>query len=381
VQDGEVTEYRIRKSQILRFPIPDKFSFIEDPDLAMRTINALRMHLAAGFVEEIHFDHRDCEHLGLCAQAVLDSVLMERSKRRTLMVGGSYSKNAEVKLMQRAIGTLRTIRHPDMNLSEEDEHRIVRSDLYTGRGHKPEQSKERDEAGTMLVDYFNRALGKQGYELSGDSLEELSKLITEVIGNAEEHGGRWYTVAYFRQFPKKDGGECHIAIFNFGKTIYESLSSPSASKVSKGVLEKREAHHRAKGYLNSDWDEEALWTVGALQQRISRYRDAAQGRDRGNGTIQMIQAFSTLASRPEKMCIVSGKTYILYDGTFDLEDQPLPDGGSAKVIAFNPDNDLDLPPDKKFVKKLEIGFPGTLISLKFPLEESHLDEIAEKESK
>jgi hypothetical protein len=64
------------------------------------------------------------------------------------------------------------------------------------------------------------------------------------------------------------------------------------------------------------------------------------------------------------MAILSGKTHILFDGTYQMA----PDASGRNVIAFNAQNDLSSKPDPKYVRNLGgDGFPGTVISIRFPM--------------
>jgi len=64
------------------------------------------------------------------------------------------------------------------------------------------------------------------------------------------------------------------------------------------------------------------------------------------------------------MVIVSGSTYIEFDGKYEMR----PNHDGVRIIAFNETNDLTEKPDPSYVRRLAgVSFPGTLISLKFPL--------------
>lgn len=52
-------------------------------------------------------------------------------------------------------------------------------------------------------------------------------------------------------------------------------------------------------------------------------------------------------------------------------------GERRKIIAFNEENDLEKPPDEKFVRHLPLKFPGTLVSLRFILHQDHLKRVRE----
>ena len=81
-------------------------------------------------------------------------------------------------------------------------------------------------------------------------------------------------------------------------------------------------------------------------------------------------------ARPAEMVIISGRTRILFDGTHKMERAP--DG--RHIIAFNTKNDLRYPPDRSHVKCLrDVEFPGTVVSIRFPLPEGATQDVREKD--
>jgi hypothetical protein len=381
-EDGRVSVQVLRDRQRATFNIPEVFSLSEDPNGTLDFIELFRSKLHRRFIQDVWFNHKPCAVLGLDATAYIDSLLKEETHKRgaSITVGGEYPKKQEAALMLRAIGTLRTIRHPDMVLPEELEKKIVRSDTYYGNGKNLYKNKSRDDASTNLVRYYNSVLCKQGFELSDEGKFHMSNLVSEVLGNAEEHGGRWYTRAYSKPTLKKDAEssveDCEIVIFNFGKTIHESLTSQGASTPVRQRVAALARRHKAAGYFDDRWTEECLWTVSALQQGVSRYKGSGRGATRGNGTINMIEAFSALAqSDGQRMCIISGSAYILFDGTHHLTPQLTEHGQEVKQIAFNKERDLERPAEAKYVYTLKKRFPGTMISLRFSIDGVHLQGL------
>ncbi len=338
-------------------------------------------------IRHIRFDHSRCHTLGLCASTIMDVLLIQARRRRParnrLSCGGIYSKTPSVNLMLRASGVLRHLGLQESALDAETERQIVRCELFSGKASKIEVAKKREMAATQLTTYFDRCLGPLGFSLSKRGQNHLSQLLTEVIGNAEEHGGPWYTIGHCHLTKSEDQplAECHIVIFNFGTTIYESLKLHSQSEKLRSNLSRLSEFHSNQGYFNfarTSWDEEVLWTLYALQERVSRYSDTPRGRDRGNGSISMIEFFDSLAGDSSKMCITSGRGYILFNGKYHL--QPVKrDGETLKIIAFNDDNDLMRPPKRDNVRRLEALFPGTIVSIRLTLKASHLASLAQSE--
>ena len=134
---------------------------------------------------------------------------------------------------------------------------------------------------------------------------------------------------------------------------------------------------------NPDWDEEMILTVFALQEGISRLRDRnIEGYEaRGSGTVSMIEMFNDIGKcesglKPQ-MTIVSGKTQIKFTDAYKMKRvrfvQDAAFGtGNKRIIAFNEENDIYAPPNRDNVIKMSEYFPGTVISLKFYLDNRYI---------
>jgi len=367
-----------------KLKIPQIFSFIDNPIETLQTIKKLETLVVPASVKELRIDHSSCKKLDLCASAVMDVTLLQAQNRRRgnqLDLRGVYSDDVDVNMMLRGSGILKQIAHPDSILPKAIEVTIRTCDLFSGKASRIERSRKCDEAATKLTDYFNKCLRMEKFELSRSGKFRLSSLITEVIGNAEEHGGHWYTIAYFHQ-SEDELGHCHIALFNFGRTISESLLEGAASEELRSRIDSLIEKHNERGFLRSllhpTWEEEALVTLFALQEGVSRLSFTKKGIDRGNGTVNMIEFFNQLAGGSQRMCLISGKTYILFDGKFDLKKKVFDNGEERRVIAFNRTNSLEEPPDRDHVRTLPLGFPGTIISIRFDLDRSNLEKLAKR---
>lgn len=269
--------------------------------------------------------------------------------------------------------------------------RLRFSELRQGRASRPEFTSETELAASELAEFFDECLLAEGHRLKRSWKGNLIQLITEVLDNAEEHGSGskiWYTIGYYnKNEDAAEGGECHIVIFNFGESIYDSLNRPDTSPELKSQISELAQEHQRRGYfavrvenlgiLFPIWQEESLWTLYALQEGVSRFRNKPEGIDRGNGTVKMIEFFSELASGEPRMALLSGKTHILFDGRYKIT--PVVVGSETrKVIAFNDKNDLNQRPDERYVRTLSNDFPGTLVSLRFQLKQTDLANIKEK---
>jgi hypothetical protein len=119
----------------------------------------------------------------------------------------------------------------------------------------------------------------------------------------------------------------------------------------------------------------------ALQGGVSRFNiDRRDVGDRGQGTADMIEFFQYLGQQvtgPDtpQMCVVSGRTHLLFDNTYRITRQPSDTGAQRRIIALNPENDFRRPPDTRCVHILKDSFPGTLISLRFFIDPAHLEAM------
>ncbi len=367
---GEVRKHGIGREQTATIKIPKIFSFLEDPAGALETLEHIRSVAGRRNIRHVHIDHSDCETLGLCASVVMDVSLMQirkhRAQRIPLSMSGTFSKKSDtVNILLKASGIPHQMGLPESHLDPELEERVRRSDLFQGTSNFRERSPQRNIAADGLMKYFNGCLGSLGYELKKAGKKFFGDLLTEVIGNAQEHGeGKWYTIGHWHQTKgdnDKRYGRCHIVIFNFGTTIFESLTQPGVSSAFREQLEALATSHEQRRYFTifgEKWDRETLFTLYALQERVSRFTGLPGVKDRGNGTVDIIEFFSKLSGeKGAKMCIVSGHSYIQFDGTYTLG-PVAKDDEELQVVAFNADNNLKEPPDRNYVYRLRSSFPG-----------------------
>jgi len=360
------------------------FCFLQNPEETLKFISKLRSVLSNRSIRSIHLDHKGCRHLGLDASVIMDTMLLEARAKRAqkglkLFLSGRHPDDADVRSMLRAAGIFRSIGHPESLLPEPPDLTIVTCPLLRGDAKRPELSQTRDAAGTKIIEYFQKCLAMHQVSLNDRGVSHLADLVTEVLGNAEEHGGIWFAIGYYIQRKDSETGTCHLVLFNNGATIFESMSAPKASEEIKRRVGALAATHMKRGYFGlgpeKAWDLEALWTLYALQQGVSS--KLHERPSRGNGTVEVINAFSELAGPGRRMCILSGNSYILFNGRYSLAESTF-EGDVRQVLAFNESNRLEDPPDPKCVRALVGRYPGTVVSLRFNLERGHLQTLAVK---
>lgn len=362
--------------QVIHFP--RNFSFIEEADSAIDVIDQLVGSLRRPAAQAVNIDQSRCRHIDYAAEAISTAVALEAKRAFPLTFRGTFPDNEGLRKVIEAAGMPRYLGVTLPSVAE-----IMAFPLH--RGTKQREiagtSSMRDRTATDLTAYVHHCLGKYGYGLTSTGLHQLSSLVSEVIGNAEDHSGTrvWWVSGYLQQ--GDECGDCHLAIFNFGRTLAESLKElPRDAKLRQNI-EKLIDRHASRGAFGiGGWEPDRLWALYALQQGVSRFNeDARSVGDRGQGTVELIRFFQNLGDTDgalsPQMTIVSGRTQFIFDGSYEMKAEMTEDGTTRAIIAFNKSNNIEEPPDRKAVRKLTNYFPGTLISLRFYFDSDYLEKI------
>jgi hypothetical protein len=371
-------------------PFPEVFSFIANPNETLDVIYTLSCVWLKSSVRSIYFDQRKCKRLDLDASAVLDMIVVEIKRNRSYRVRqisfqGRLPDDDRIDRLIRHTGLLK---HLGMATNPAEEDNFVKFPLFRGRKRmRDEVSGEamRGYATQALVDYVQNCLKAVGYSLGEDTQNVINEWAGEIICNCEDHSGRrnWFVIGYMDKTVPGVDGECQLVIFDFGKSIFESIESPGTSTRMLDKFRELASKHEQRGFFGlgaSAYKREDLYTLYALQERVSRFSLGEGGVDRGTGTVQMIEAFQELRcdgddrEKPQ-MCLISGSSKILFDSSkYRMRSMAFPSGERRNVIAFNEDNDLEKRPDPNHVYSLKGFFPGTIISFRFFMDKRYLEK-------
>lgn len=364
--------------------IPAVFSIIEKPEDVLQTIFSLVNASREYRFKEVVFDHHLMIEADLAAEEILDFAAIEiikegKSRRRKIKFGGSYPANPNLKRFIRGIGIIRTldVKHELLSKSEQQTLKIFKVHTKEKVGNiTPWASSYKEQVVKDFVNHINACLEDHGRMLSPASRDLLCKYTGEIIDNIKEHAGfeDWTIVGYLDN--EERSHMCEIAIFNFGRTIAETFSELDHGSYAYQQIAPYLQEHRRGSFFGKEWAEEDLLTLVALQGDVSSKN--LSGEDtRGTGTVDLIEFFQKVHGecvqdgRRAKMAILSGSTHMLFDGTFQMKE----DRHGRKVIAFNKDNDLTQKPERGYVRHLEdLHFPGTIISIRFPMQSSQTEK-------
>lgn len=360
--------------------LPETFSFIDDPEATLRALRTF----VAGVRDNpslVRVDQAACTQIDLCAASVLNELAVEASRKLKVGLQGRFPLQSE-ETREIVVATGLPAR---LGLTKPHSHFLLFPVQRGGRTTAfNRRTATKGRASTLLADYLENCFARVGYQLKREAKTRLGDLTGEVLGNVEDHVPEhdWYMQAYMRLPGDRPYGDCHIAIFNFGPTIAETLQSMSDPGLRSAITDLVQTHRRRNFFqIQPGWTEEGLWTLYALQEGVTRL-SGQPGQHHGIGTADMIEAFQelggTLGGEQPKMCVLSGHTHITFDSTYPIRLEPHVDGVDRRTIAFNRSNQLDEPPDPKAVRHLDNYFPGTLISLRFFMHEPFLLRVNSK---
>lgn len=385
---SEVTTEKcaIKKGEIV-LKTPQEFSLIKNPSesllAASKLANTVRNEKYKKFLV---VDYAATQDMDLAAESVLGLIAKEikkeyKNKKHTF--SGFYPKGDRLERLVRGIGLIKLLNAEHEYLPEDQKDKI--NIFEKGNVSLGPRASGVTYAETVVKDFvthINSCLANLNKKLTQTAIERLSNYTSEILDNVHEHSGgkpAWYVKGYYDYHDESK--ICEIAIFNFGNTIADTFKSLPKESYAYKMIEPYIKEHKSKNIFSSEWNEEDLLTVAALQGDTS-CKNMQSTDTRGNGTIEMINFFDDISkecsgdSFPPEMAIISGATHIRFDGKY----RPSEDANGKKTIAFNKENNLNEAPDKNYVSHLKhVSFPGTVISIKFLLADQQTEERRENE--
>ncbi len=368
--------------------IPRTFSIISSPERALDVIGQVVNTAGDGTVESLYFDHSHLVVYDLAAEAMLDFAVEEIRRQcgwrgQKLDLRGRYPSDQKALRFIAGKGLPWRLKVATSSSVAHEFQKLQILEKRTKTEHAQERRlgsmtpKERDVHDFML--FIDSCLQEDGRELTENGRQELGTYLSEILDNVVEHSGslEWIVEGYL---DSSDASlTCEIVIANIGTTIAESLMGLPSGHFTRIQIDPFVAAHSKRRLFDSDWRKEDLFTLAALQGGVSAQNTSADSL-RGNGTVEFIQFFqdvyeeciSTSSVCSAEMIVLSGSTFIHFDGSHRMQY----DNGRY-TIAFNKNNDLRDRPQKSSVRNLgPRQFPGTVISIRFPLRDTNLETQA-----
>lgn len=370
------------KGKGIKQSFPETFSILDHPEQAIAAIQSLAYKMRAQRPGQVFLDLHAVRKYDLGANALLDVLVEEFSKqssnsKRKINWRGTYPTDPAHKRFFQALGVIKRLKieheYPPQSISD----KLVIFDARSKYYHKSTRAHETDKKSretAKFANHINDCLQTVHRQMTEQARSSLCRYISEIIDNAEQHAGElqdWTIQGYLD--PTVDTPLCEITIFNFGKSISETIHNLDTHSYTRSQIQQYVDMHQKGKIFRKGWRLEDLYSLMALQGNVSSKNKSEQD-TRGNGTVDLINFFqrvykecradTTLIDHGARMAIVSGSTYMVFDGKYQMGKT---ENGNW-VIAFNKDNDLESAPDGDYIRQLDgVSFPGTLISIKFPL--------------
>lgn len=366
-----------------RIFIPENFSITDNPKESFRVVQCLISSLLLKGKNEITLDYSNCKNIDLDTQVFIDICIKEifdfyKSNQETLnkylkplRIRGRNIKNSNVGKILFSVGSPAIHQNKTIDYEDIIPYRLCCHTVKEGEDSSG--AKEIDT--TSMADYVKKCLALMNKSLTSEKLEDLCNVIGETLINAEEHATTKcrLSIGYFQEKKEQSQhfGLFNLVIMNFGDTIYEKFKNPDCpvpQTVQK--MKKLSKEYTEKKFLKQkEFEEETLWTLYSLQEGVTSIPD----KQRGTGSIQFIKSFFNIKGSSEvdnisKMVLYSGKTKIIFDGTYQIQK----DKDNYSVMTFNNSGDIHDKPDNKFVTFVDQYFPGTVISAKILLNDDDL---------
>ncbi|KAF7777024.1 hypothetical protein PMAN_a2230 [Pseudoalteromonas marina] len=371
-----------KKQQTVNLEIDHDFSMFVDAEKVLSIIGSLTQYGLLKKVSEINIDQssiteHDLTSEVLIAQAALSLKAYKSKNNKKIAVNGTFPNNVDFAKLIKGIGIVKQISSIKYFSDSTEDNAIFSA---KGKIFQDSGLLDGDKKASVIeafIEHMNESLSMVHKKLTDKAETDLIEIISEIIGNAEDHSNfsdsHWQFYGYT---DKNSKGEIfqQLSIFNFGESISESLCKS---------MDKPIVYNRVNPYIQKHKGkvpENILYTISALQENISSKLDEEP--DRGQGFTDLLLFFENVAkeclgdeNNHVKMSILSGNVSIYFDGKYVPK---LDDVSGRHLIYFNSSNQESIVPDNNYVKIMrETYFPGTIITLKYRLREEdyELDEV------
>lgn len=362
--------------------VPKVFSISENTEESMFFLKRLFHCLYKQNVKIIYIDYSLCSYLDVDASACMDLILEGFIKYYNKCINKQHKVNInkiipinfehkpDIANILYSIGAYKNLKNFEMK--KNPDANFIAFNLRIGDNQHDTKGELKEIHETEIVDYVIDCLASSGHKLTSIAETNLSKVVGEVMANAEEHSNfRYrYAIGYFVKPTQINNnlGVFKLSIFNFGQTIYESFSiSDNVNLEIVNEMAELSSKYTKSGYFKkAKYEEETLWTLYSLQEGVTSIKDWK----RGKGTIRFIDRFfklkgNDLNDNSSMLTLISGNSKIIFDGTYPLME--VVKGTNKKpmqVMTFNESGKISEIPNNKYVTFAPQTFPGTLITAK-----------------
>ena len=338
--------------------LEDKFGLFQNPNQVIKTLLEM-LHRAKIGSQSHRVRYKGKVSFG--ALYLIDNLCWEIAKKRTWQLNfQDINENEHQKL-----ANLRSIQ----SSTYENTHAYMineRVKINRSLDRKADQSykaKSKDIT-DMVQQAIRETSNKPDFDLSFNAYQTINSTIGEHFDNIILHAPK-AEFGVLCGFYDKDVKEITILIYNFGRTIAQTLTTDSLPPEMKEDIEAIIKSHIKKEFfsLKGNFSIENALTLLALQEGISSR--VVFDKTRGHGITDYIEHCFAL-NAGTKVVIISGNTAIRIDNKYSIENKFVL-GRTRRIIALNDDNDIFTKPDSNYVINMNLNFPGVLIETTIPL--------------
>lgn len=243
------------------------------------------------------------------------------------------------------------------------------------------QVSRREKVTGDLVECINDWLSllEPPFALTPEAEANLADSVGEMLCNAERHsqhdtsGGWWIAGFMAHRFDAQTGHDryvCHISAISLGETMAGSLldSDPANDRFWPAFNDYSSFH--------PGLSKELAATILACQDGVSRIGPDESQSEGGFGIQDLIQNIAIFGAGRGRhkagVCFISGRCCLRFSDPF-LYDANTNDG-QRRYQWFNDEQDPKVAPSSEHATDLDFFFPGTLIAIRFELDQIHMDE-------
>jgi len=369
-----------RKRDIVNVHIPRNFSIIDSPNEALKCIYKMVKYACQyKSIGTFFIWHDKMQSYDLGAEILFDCFFSEVKKNhKKAKAEGAYPDDKMAMRFIKSVGIIDELGIDHERLSQQELEKI---EIFKRKSRKIPSLVDGvgrsifEDVTQSFAKHINMCLRHINKQLTDDSCARLSQYVSEILDNIGEHSGmdNWRIAGFLDT--KDSTKSCELVIFNFGRTIADTLLSLNEENIMREKLRRYIKLH------NNRFDDDTLATIYALQGAISS-KNTSEITTRGQGTVELINFFNGLCKElhcddggcyRDKMIVMSGLVHITIDSTCKM----FKVDGDRSIIPFNESGSLKEPPQERYIKRLQHFFPGTLISIRFNLPNSMLTKVSQ----
>lgn len=365
--------------------VPKCFSFKESYDECMVFFKELISSYL--FLESIIIlDFRKCRKSTIACFSLLEVILENLYDIRDSYNNHRFSpcvRNVKVLQSEKDVKTnkyLHSFLHVALPEKQNDGSYYMKLPLQSGRLRNYKESSK-GVVTRNVVNFVNESTHVAGAILNPKGRNALEGLLTEVLGNAEDHSSKnnfWFVdgISFAENQNNVDVVDLNLCILNLGNSMYEGFEETRESNVENyAKCDNLYRKHEKLFTSKLRFARESLFTLYMLNEGISRlkYKDSS----RGNGTMRFLESFITLGSfggiDPKFKCqlnVISGHTILTCDNDIRYFEED-----NFKKLSLNKEKDMGLLPDDDYLAYNHEYFPGTILECHLYLNRNYFFKI------